>query len=49
MSAALTRVLKEPGLRDRLASAGLARSAAFTWRRAAIETLAAYRAAVRQQ
>ncbi len=46
LAAALTRLVEEGGLRDRVAAAGLQRSARFTWRRTALETLAAYRAAV---
>ena len=46
MTAALARVLRDRGLRERIAAAGLERSARFTWRRTALETLAAYRAAV---
>ena len=46
MAAALARLLREPDLRDRLVAAGLKRSATFTWRRAAVETLAAYRTAL---
>lgn len=40
--AGLTRLLDEPGLRERLAAAGTARERAFTWERTARETLAAY-------
>jgi glycosyltransferase involved in cell wall biosynthesis len=40
LTAALTRLLEEPGLPDRLREAGLARAAAFTWRRAAQALLA---------
>lgn len=46
MTAALERVLREPGLRDRLISAGLRRGADFTWRRTAAATLAVYRDAM---
>lgn len=46
MTAVLTRLLQDPGLRNRLVTAGLQRSAGFTWRRAATETLKAYRAAM---
>jgi glycosyltransferase involved in cell wall biosynthesis len=37
--AALARLLDEPGLRDRLREAGLARAAELTWRRAALRLL----------
>jgi len=43
MTDALARLLREPMLRERLAAAGLARSARFSWHRTALETLAAYR------
>lgn len=49
MTAALTRVLKEPDLRERAAAAGLERSAQFTWRDTAVKTLEAYRAAMVNQ
>jgi glycosyltransferase involved in cell wall biosynthesis len=46
MAAAIEMVLTHEGLRTRLASAGRARVAAFTWRRAADQTLASYRRAL---
>lgn len=46
MTNALTRLLEDAGLQDRFAAAGLQRSASFTWRRTAVETLIAYRAAM---
>lgn len=47
LAEALGAVLADGGLRARLREAGLARAAAFSWRRTAVETLAVYRAAVR--
>ena len=49
MTTALTRVLEEPDLRERVAVAGLKRSARFTWRNTAVMTLQAYRAAMTDQ
>ncbi len=46
MAAAIELVLTHEGLRRRLASAGVARAAAFTWRRAAEQTLTSYRRAL---
>ena len=46
LTAALACVLGDSGLRERLVAAGLKRSADFTWRRAALETASAYRAAL---
>ena len=46
MTAALASLLNDHDLRDRLATAGLERSALFSWRRAGVETLAAYRDAL---
>jgi alpha-1,3-rhamnosyl/mannosyltransferase len=43
IAAAIERLLFEPGLSERLAAAGRARAATFTWRRTAELTLAAYR------
>lgn len=43
---ALARLLDDPGLRERLREAGLRRARAFSWERAAAETLAVYRAAL---
>jgi glycosyltransferase involved in cell wall biosynthesis len=40
---ALSRLLREPGLRDRLRAAGLARAALFSWRAAALRLLALVR------
>jgi glycosyltransferase involved in cell wall biosynthesis len=42
-AAALARVLDDAGLRQRLAAAGLARAATFSWEKSAAETLAVYR------
>ena len=42
---ALGTLLADAGLRDRLRAAGLRRAAAFSWERAAAETLEVYRAA----
>ena len=44
LAGALTRVLTDPPLASRLAEAGLARAAAFTWSNCARQTLAVYRA-----
>lgn len=44
---ALGTVLADRALRERLRAAGLARAAAFSWRRTAVESLAVYRAAGR--
>ena len=44
---ALKRVLTNPGFRTELSSAGRARVRQYSWRRAAEETLAVYRAVVR--
>jgi len=46
-AAALTRVLEDKVLADRLRAAGHERAKAFSWRRMAEETLAAYGAAVK--
>ena len=43
---ALARLLDDAGLRERLREAGLRRARAFSWERAAAETLAVYRAAL---
>jgi glycosyltransferase involved in cell wall biosynthesis len=45
LAEALERLLADPGLRERLRLAGLARAAQFSWERTARETLAVYRAA----
>ena len=47
LAEALATLLGDPGLRMRLRDAGLARTAAFSWERAATETLAVYREALR--
>lgn len=44
---AVAAVLTDPALRQRLAAAGPARAAAFSWERCATETLDAYRRALR--
>ncbi len=49
LTAALTRILENPDLRDKAAAAGLERSARFTWRNTAVTTLKAYRAAMTDQ
>jgi glycosyltransferase involved in cell wall biosynthesis len=46
LTAQLARVLADDGLRARLSAAGLERAAAFSWERAAHETLSVYRAAL---
>jgi glycosyltransferase involved in cell wall biosynthesis len=46
LAAALERILDEPALRDALRQRGAARAAAFSWRRSAEATLAAYRTAL---
>jgi glycosyltransferase involved in cell wall biosynthesis len=48
IAAATARVLTDPGLRDRLASAGLERPAQFTWERAARGTLETWRRALHE-
>ncbi|HEV2770900.1 MAG TPA: glycosyltransferase family 1 protein [Solirubrobacteraceae bacterium] len=45
LSAALHRVLHEPGLGERLTEAGLRRARAYTWARCAEQTVSVYRAA----
>ena len=47
LAAALSRVLDDPGLRERLSQAGRERAAQFTWQRTAAATVAAYREALR--
>ena len=46
IDAAVARVAADPALRERLAAAGRARAATFTWQRTADETVAAYRRAL---
>jgi glycosyltransferase involved in cell wall biosynthesis len=46
LAAALSRVLDDAALRDRLSRAGLARAAQFTWERTAAATVSAYREAL---
>jgi glycosyltransferase involved in cell wall biosynthesis len=46
IAAAIGSLLDDPGLAERLASAGRGRAAGFTWRRAADATLAVYREAL---
>jgi glycosyltransferase involved in cell wall biosynthesis len=43
---ALTRLLADPALRERLAGLGRARAATFTWARCAEQTMAVYRSAL---
>lgn len=45
LTAALSRVLTDPGLRSGMIEKGLARAAGFTWEKTARDTLAAYREA----
>jgi glycosyltransferase involved in cell wall biosynthesis len=46
VTAALTRLLDDPALRDRLRAAGREQSARFTWRATAEATAASYRRAL---
>jgi glycosyltransferase involved in cell wall biosynthesis len=46
LDAAVARVVGDPALRARLADAGRARAATFTWARTAEQTVAAYRSAL---
>ncbi|MCS7051146.1 MAG: glycosyltransferase family 4 protein, partial [Thermomicrobium sp.] len=43
---ALVRLLNDPALRQQLATRGRQRAAAYTWRRTALRTVAAYREAI---
>ena len=47
LAAALSRVLDDPALRERLSQAGRERAAQFTWQRTAAATVAVYREALR--
>jgi len=46
LAAALSRVLDDPALRERLSQAGRERATQFTWQRTAAATVAAYREAL---
>jgi glycosyltransferase involved in cell wall biosynthesis len=46
ITAAVSGILNDSGLRERLSRAGKSRAAQFTWRRTAEMTLAVYRAAL---
>jgi len=48
MSAAITRVLDDPGEHERRRVQGLAWAATFTWGRAAAKTVDVYRAAIKR-
>jgi len=48
LATALSRVLDDPALRERLSRAGRERAAQFTWERTAAGTVAAYREALRR-
>ena len=49
LATAITRLLGDPGLRDRIAAAGIARAATMSWRRTAEETVSHYRRLLGQE
>jgi len=49
LATALNRLLGDPGLRERLAAAGIARAATMSWRRTAEETVGHYRRLLGQE
>jgi glycosyltransferase involved in cell wall biosynthesis len=49
LATAITRLLGDPGLREQLATAGIARAATMSWRRTAEETVGHYRRLLGQE